>query len=88
MAKQLEETIKQDDRFEIFAPRTVSLVCFRVKGDDEKNKQLMEKINATGKTYIVNSVVKGKFFLRIAICGTLTEKRHVDQIWELIKSNV
>ncbi len=60
-----EELLKGDERFEIVAPRTVSLVCFRLRprpGEspnltDARNRRLMEAVNTSGKVYLTHTVL-------------------------------
>jgi aromatic-L-amino-acid decarboxylase len=74
------------------APVPLSLVCFRINngGNEEElnilNKELIERINQSGKTLLTQTTLKGKFVLRMAIGSRTTEERHVRQAWELIVS--
>ena len=43
-----QELVADDNRFEIVAPRTLALVCFRLKGSNEMNKELEDRLNAAG----------------------------------------
>ncbi|GJN39705.1 hypothetical protein PR202_gb28840 [Eleusine coracana subsp. coracana] len=93
MAKMFEESVRADDRFEVVVPRNFALVCFRIKPQnamteedaDEANRDLMERLNRTGKAYLAHTVVGGKFVLRFAVGSSLQEERHVRSAWELIK---
>ncbi|KAG2576616.1 hypothetical protein PVAP13_6NG034900 [Panicum virgatum] len=93
MAKMFEDNVRSDDRFEVVVPRNFALVCFRIKPRhgmteevaDEANRELMERLNRTGKAYLAHTVVGGKFVLRFAVGSSLQEERHVRSAWELIK---
>jgi tyrosine decarboxylase len=93
MAKMFEDNVRSDDRFEVVVPRNFALVCFRIKprggmteeDADEVNRELMERLNRTGKAYLAHTVVGGKFVLRFAVGSSLQEERHVRSAWELIK---
>jgi tyrosine decarboxylase len=93
MAKMFEDSVRSDDRFEVVVPRNFALVCFRIKPSrgmteedaDEANRELMERLNRTGKAYLAHTVVGGKFVLRFAVGSSLQEERHVRSAWELIK---
>ncbi|CAO2186902.1 unnamed protein product [Urochloa humidicola] len=92
-AKMFEDNVRLDGRFEVVVPRNFALVCFRIRpcGDmteedaDEANRELMERLNQTGKAYVAHTVVGGKFVLRFAVGSSLQEERHVRSAWELIK---
>ncbi|CAO2834568.1 unnamed protein product [Amaranthus hypochondriacus] len=94
LAKYFESLIKQDERFELVVPRKFSLVCFRMKlvGREDvetlTNQKLLEDVNSSGKAYMTHAVIGGKFVIRCAIGGTLTEKRHIDSLWKLIIEKV
>jgi len=65
LAAWLEEQIRSDSRFELCAPRTMNLVCFRLRGEegmsdaqrDALNKKFMERINASGALYFTHTVL-------------------------------
>lgn len=94
MAKELAEKIEQEEGFEIMAPVTLNLVCFRYKPkgiEDESeinriNEMLLKNINASGKAYMTHTKVDGKYAIRMVIAQTNVEQRHVDEAWELIKT--
>ncbi|KQJ95032.1 aromatic-L-amino-acid decarboxylase [Brachypodium distachyon] len=93
MAKMFEDFVCADDRFEVVVPRNFALVCFRIKANgamteeyaDELTRELMERLNKTGKAYLAHTVVGGRFVLRFAVGSSLQEERHVRSAWELIK---
>ena len=55
MAQDLAQTIGDDPRFEIAAPVLFSLVCFRYRGSDQENRDLLERINASGRAFLVRN---------------------------------
>ncbi|KAJ8646638.1 hypothetical protein MRB53_008386 [Persea americana] len=91
MAEHFEGLVGADPRFEVVVPRRFSLVCFRLKpkveGADgnELNKKLLEAINSTGRAFLVHTLIGGKYVLRFAIGGTLTELGHINATWKLIQ---
>jgi len=93
MARELAERINQAEEFELMAPVTVNLVCFRYKPkgiEDEKelnriNEVLLKKINDTGQIYLTHTRLNGKYILRMVIGQTNVEQRHVDEAWKLIR---
>jgi aromatic-L-amino-acid decarboxylase len=60
------------------------VLCFRYKGTDEENKQIQERVNATGEIFISGTVLRGRYTMRIAIGNGATQRRHVQRAWELI----
>jgi tyrosine decarboxylase len=93
MAKMFEDNVRADDRFEVVVPRNFALVCFRIRARgamteedaDEASRELMARLNRTGKAFLAHTVVGGRFVLRFAVGSTLQEERHVRGAWELIK---
>jgi aromatic-L-amino-acid decarboxylase len=89
LAALFEEWVRGDARFEVCAPRTVNLVCFRLRGEgasaDARNRELLERINASGQAYLTHTVLAGRFVLRMAIGATHTREEHVRAAWDLIR---
>jgi aromatic-L-amino-acid/L-tryptophan decarboxylase len=93
LAQELAEQIRLDPQYEIMAPVTMNLVCFRFKpfGVDSQeelnriNEDLLKKINASGKAYLSHTKVNGNFTIRMVIANTYVERRHVEETWKLIR---
>ena len=95
MAKELAERIGQEDEFELMAPVTLSLICFRYKPkglEDEMqlndlNEKLLKKINDSGKIFLTHTKLNGRYVIRMLIGQTNVEQRHVDSAWALVQSS-
>ena len=87
MARDLAERIQADDRFELAAPVVFSLVCFRYRGSDQSNRDLLERINASGHAFLSGTTLDGKFVLRLAIGNIATTEDDVRQTWEWVRSS-
>ncbi|MBX3363382.1 MAG: aspartate aminotransferase family protein [Phycisphaeraceae bacterium] len=95
LAQIIEQRIHDDPDFELVAPRSLNLVCFRLAprpgesspSADARNKRLAEAANASGKLYITPTILPGppRFVLRIAIGGPATEERHIHDAWQTIR---
>jgi aromatic-L-amino-acid decarboxylase len=65
LAALFESWVRADARFELLAPRTLNLVCFRLKGPsggdgpttDMVNRNLLNRLNASGKIYLTHTVL-------------------------------
>jgi aromatic-L-amino-acid decarboxylase len=87
LAALFDELVRTDHRFEVVAPRTANLVCFRLKDGDNATKRLLDRVNASGRAYLTHTVLPGVgYTIRIAIGSTATEERHVRSAWDLIRS--
>ena len=96
-ATSFEGWVAADPRFEIVAPRTSALVCFRPVGEDRLGRALMESINASGAAYLTHTTVpvfdeggeeigERRFSLRLALGGARTRPEHVRALWEQVVS--
>ncbi len=92
-AKELEEWVAAHPQFELLAPRTLNLICFRYhpRGlDDEAqlnalNEKLLNALNASGKLFLTHTKIDGKYTLRMVTGQTYLKKEHVQQAWERIQ---
>ncbi len=80
--------------FEILAPVTICVVCFRYKpaGYDEKqinflNEKLNHQLNDSGKIYLSHTVLNGKYTLRMVTAQTNVTLDHVEKAWARIKES-
>ncbi|XP_035971119.1 aromatic-L-amino-acid decarboxylase [Halichoerus grypus] len=85
LAHEFEHLVLQDPRFEICAEVTLGLVCFRLKGSNKLNEDLLERINSVKKIHLVPCHLRDKFVLRLAICARTVESAHVQRSWEHIQ---
>jgi len=92
LAQMFKEWVEEDEAFELSAPVSLSLVCFRLNdGRDEQsladlNRRLLESLNQTGKVFLTHTSLRGKYVLRMMIGSRTTEERHVREAWKLIKT--
>jgi aromatic-L-amino-acid/L-tryptophan decarboxylase len=84
-AGEFAQWIEQNERFELAAPVRLALVCFRHRGGDAVNQQILDRLNASGKIYLTHTRLDDKLTLRMAIGQTNTERRHVERAWQLIQ---
>ncbi|XP_022760137.1 tyrosine decarboxylase 1-like [Durio zibethinus] len=90
LAKQFEALVAKDDRFEIVVPRKLVLIFFRLKpkhelDSGELNCKLLDAINSSGRAFMTHGVVGGIYAIRCVIGATLTEERHLKDLWNLIQ---
>jgi len=93
IARWLEQQLIAEPDFEILAPVTMSVVCFRytpggISGTENLNKlneEIVHRLNASGKIFLTHTKLKGQYTLRMSIAGTLTTQYHVEKAWNLIK---
>ncbi|MCP4667386.1 MAG: aspartate aminotransferase family protein, partial [Deltaproteobacteria bacterium] len=97
LAREFEAWVREDPRFQVMAPVTINLVCFRYNPPEKKyseekleelNKDLMDAVNGSGKMFITHTKLKGKFSLRMCIGQTHTRRAHVQKAWERLQAAV
>lgn len=94
LTKLFAEWITRHPAFEIAAPVTMAVVCFRAVPNgvtdeitlNNYNEKLLEKINNTGKLFLSHTKLNGKYVLRISFSGLRTEEKHVKEAINIIDS--
>ena len=84
LAKELEERVAEDDRFELVAPVPFALVVFRHVGGNDATAQLATDLNDTGKVAVTPTTLGDTVALRISIGQTNTSQEHIAELWDLI----
>jgi aromatic-L-amino-acid decarboxylase len=84
LARELAGWIAADARFELAAPVTLNLVCFRHRAGDEATQRILDRVNASGKLLISHTRLDDRLTLRFCVGQANTEQRHVAAAWERI----
>lgn len=92
LAKMFQSFIEDSPDFELMAPVTLSTVCFRARAPKEVdinnfNKELLDKINSTGKLLLTQTKIGDRFIIRLVVSGIHTKQIHVENAWQLINSS-
>jgi aromatic-L-amino-acid decarboxylase len=61
------------------------VVCFRLQADDERNRALAERVNASGELFISGTILNGRFVLRLAVGQMSTTEADVRRAWEVLE---
>lgn len=90
LAQYFAKLIDDDPRFEISAPVMMGVVCFRIKNADDKaadqrNSEIVAKINASKKAYLTQTKLRGRTVMRLGLGNILTTEEHVRRMWEMIQ---
>ena len=86
LAQAFRSWAEADDRFETAAPTPLNLVCFRHKGGDDVNREILDRLNASGDLYLTHTVLDGQYALRLCVGQTRTEEEHVAAAWKRIRA--
>ena len=94
LATELECWIRDEESFELLAPRHFSVVVFRYQpaghGEaelDALNARILDAVNASGEIFLSHTKAKGRFAIRVAIGNLRTESTHVARAWQLIREH-
>ncbi len=80
--------LRKIDGIEIVAEPQLSILAFRLAGDDAKNRELLQRINARKRVMLTPAVVGGRFVIRICIVSHRTHRERVDMALEDIRAEV
>jgi aromatic-L-amino-acid decarboxylase len=86
LAAKFERWVDEADGWEVCAPRHFSVVCFRLEGEDERNRRLLERVNASGEIFISQAVLNGRYTLRLAVGQLSTTEDDVRRAWDVLTS--
>jgi aromatic-L-amino-acid decarboxylase len=81
MAGEFGAWVEAAPAFEIAAPVSLSVVCFRLLGSDESNHKLLDAINAEGEFFLSHTVLNGRVVLRVAIGNIGTTRETLRRLW-------
>ena len=76
--------VEASDAFELAAPVSVGLVCFRHHAGDAFNQALMDRLNGSGRLYLTHTRLDDRLALRLAVGGPATRRAHVEAAWARI----
>jgi aromatic-L-amino-acid/L-tryptophan decarboxylase len=85
LAEKFEHWVAEADGWELCAPRPFSVVCFRLEGEDERNRRLLERVNATGEIFISHAMLAGRYVLRLAVGQMSTTEEDVRRAWDVLR---
>jgi aromatic-L-amino-acid decarboxylase len=85
LAEMFEQWVADEPGWEVCAPRHFSLVCFRGPGDDERNKALLDAVNASGEAFLSHAVLGGRYVLRLAVGQMSTTEADVRHTWDVLQ---
>jgi aromatic-L-amino-acid decarboxylase len=86
LAARFEQWVADADGWELCAPRHLSVVCFRLSGaGDERNRELLERVNAGGEIFLSGTALGGRFVLRLAVGQMSTTEGDVRRAWDVLR---
>ncbi|MEP6602395.1 MAG: pyridoxal-dependent decarboxylase [Spartobacteria bacterium] len=100
LAQLFADWVKIDKRFEVAAPVSMGVICFRFiphprdadnseslreQRIDMLNSEIVERINASGRAYLTQTKLHGRTVMRIGLGNVLTIEEHLRNVWQLIQ---
>jgi aromatic-L-amino-acid decarboxylase len=92
LARRFAEWVEADPDFELGAPVTMAVVCFRaapleVPPDalDELNRRLVDEVNAAGRAVLSPTRLGNTVWMRIVVGNVLTTEAHLAEAWSAIR---
>jgi len=91
LARRFADWVEADPDFELMAPVTMPVVCFRARAagmlDDEAdglNERLVRQLVGSGRLYLTAARVAGRTTMRIAVASVQTTESDLADAWTLI----
>ena len=96
LANDLARHIEQAEGYELAAPQSLSVVVFRKvvqradgsvdeEASERANEELMTRINESGRAFVSQTRLRGRYVLRVAIGNGATRPEHVDRLKEFLQ---
>ncbi len=91
LAQLFTDWVRSDARFELSAPTVMGVVCFRYIGhndadSDRLNAEIVRTINASGKSYLMQTKLRDRTVIRLGLGNILTTEENVRRAWEIIRA--
>ncbi|MDP6538445.1 MAG: aminotransferase class I/II-fold pyridoxal phosphate-dependent enzyme [Planctomycetota bacterium] len=87
LARWAADELREVEGLELVAEPRLSLVAFRIAGEgpktEERNRALLERVNARKRFFITPTLLDGRFTLRICV---LSFRTHLDRVRECVEA--
>jgi aromatic-L-amino-acid decarboxylase len=91
-ARWLEAQVKAAPGWKVLAPVPLQTLCVRHEPDglagealDRHTQAWAERINRSGAAYLTPAVLDGRWMVRVSIGSLLTEREHVQGLWDVMR---
>jgi aromatic-L-amino-acid decarboxylase len=81
-AEEFAGWVRSDPRFELAGLPALALVCFRLRAGNEATRDLLSRVNASGRAFLSQAEVAGGLALRLAVGGAQTRRDDVETAWK------
>ncbi len=80
LAARLAAGVRALPSLELWEPSSLSIVCFRIAGSDERNRAVLRDIQLGGRAFLSGTVLDGRFWLRACLVNHLTQESDIDAL--------
>ena len=94
-AAWLAAEVPKSSGWKVLAPVPLQTVCVRhqpaglIDDDLDRHTQAWAaRLNQSGGAYVTPAILDGRWMVRISIGAELTERRHVEELWKLMRDAV
>ena len=94
-AQWFAEQVRSTPNWRVLAPVPLQTICVwheppGLEGEDlDKHTQAwVERVNSSGNAYLTPAILDGRWMVRVSIGSLLTERQHVEALWELMQREV
>lgn len=82
--------IEEHPKFELAHQPKTNIVCFRYLGNDDENLDILnhtirQKVIEKGDFYLVSTILRGRFYLRVALMNPLTTEQELSTLLKEIE---
>jgi glutamate/tyrosine decarboxylase-like PLP-dependent enzyme len=84
LARDLADRISRADDLELVASG-LSVVCFRYRGDDARNKEILERVQLGGEAFLTGTELNGRFVLRACIVNFRSSREDLDRMLAAVR---
>jgi aromatic-L-amino-acid decarboxylase len=89
---ELARQIDAEPDFQLTTPASLALLTFRYRPEgvddqalDRLNERLLHALNDSGRLYLTQTRVRGRYVIRFAVGQASTRPEHVQRAWQLIQ---
>lgn len=86
LAAEFAQWIEDSDDFEMMAPRSLNLICFRHRRGEAFSERLLHEVNRSGEICLSHTRLNDCFTLRLCIGQANTQRKHVEQAWQCLQN--
>lgn len=84
LARHLEARVRSEPKLELLAPAQLNILCFRYRGDDALNANLVVALQESGIAAPSTTTLEGKLTIRCAFVNHRTRVRDVDAMVDAV----